>query len=605
MITAEEAERRVLILENPGLQRRIANHAEPLRRTAAHPARRDRAQPSPRHLCAALRPRGRRRVHRRRRRARHDETGRLHPDAVVDLPRSRQSRHRPGGLARRPRHSDHQLLRHAASPSGIPTSRSPSRAAKATRSPATGPRMLPLEYTPARPSSPMVTYPYARSRDALELLSKSGAPDPRHGVKLQYVNPATGGYPLTTIGAFLQLLPKGFNGQPYRSTDATVVLRRRGPRLEHDWRPHVHLGTARHLRRALVASGRAPRAGRIRVVQLFRQARAEGAGTMARRHLAASNLSIWSFARPVMAAGAIALTFAAAAGFAQKPQKQRPATGRCTTTIWRHAPLAAHADQHRQRRHAGAGRGRTSWAKIERPARSPAAPSSRRSSSTASCMCRRRIASSRSNRRQAKRRGATSSRTACRRDVASPIGPATRTHRRGFSSRPNGGSIALNAARASPRPAFGNAGEIDMVAPVQLGADALQEPAHRRHQRIARRRARVRRADRRESVGLPLGADSRRTSQQHVEERQLEGSAEHLQLGVLANARRGPRHSLRRRRSAWTERLLGSRSPGRQPLRQLARGARRRHRQAASGTSRRCTTICGTTTCRRRRRCST
>ena len=77
-----------------------------------------------------------------------------------------------------------------------------------------GSAMLPLEYTPARPSSPMVTYPYARSRDALELLSKSGSPDAQHGVKLQYVNPATGGYPLTTIGAFLQLLPKGFDGQP-------------------------------------------------------------------------------------------------------------------------------------------------------------------------------------------------------------------------------------------------------------------------------------------------------------------------------------------------------------------------------------------------------
>jgi gentisate 1,2-dioxygenase len=85
-----------------------------------------------------------------------------------------------------------------------------------------GSAMLPLEYTSTRPSSPMVTYPYDRSRNALDQLSKSGSPDARHGVKLQYVNPATGGYPLTTIGAFLQLLPKGFKGTPYRSTDATV-----------------------------------------------------------------------------------------------------------------------------------------------------------------------------------------------------------------------------------------------------------------------------------------------------------------------------------------------------------------------------------------------
>ena len=39
---------------------------------------------------------------------------------------------------------------------------------------------------------------------------------------MRYVNPATGGYPMPTIGAFLQLLPKGFRGEPYRATDATV-----------------------------------------------------------------------------------------------------------------------------------------------------------------------------------------------------------------------------------------------------------------------------------------------------------------------------------------------------------------------------------------------
>jgi gentisate 1,2-dioxygenase len=36
------------------------------------------------------------------------------------------------------------------------------------------------------------------------------------------VDPATGGYPMPTLGAFLQLLPRGFAGAPYRHTDATV-----------------------------------------------------------------------------------------------------------------------------------------------------------------------------------------------------------------------------------------------------------------------------------------------------------------------------------------------------------------------------------------------
>jgi gentisate 1,2-dioxygenase len=39
---------------------------------------------------------------------------------------------------------------------------------------------------------------------------------------MQYANPATGGYPMPTIGAFLQMLPAGFEGKAYRSTDGTV-----------------------------------------------------------------------------------------------------------------------------------------------------------------------------------------------------------------------------------------------------------------------------------------------------------------------------------------------------------------------------------------------
>jgi gentisate 1,2-dioxygenase len=85
-----------------------------------------------------------------------------------------------------------------------------------------GSGLLPIEYKAPRPSAPMVAYSYARSRDAVTRMAASTAPDLRHGVKMQYTNPATGGYPLPTIGAFLQLLPKGFDGRPYRSTDATV-----------------------------------------------------------------------------------------------------------------------------------------------------------------------------------------------------------------------------------------------------------------------------------------------------------------------------------------------------------------------------------------------
>jgi gentisate 1,2-dioxygenase len=84
-----------------------------------------------------------------------------------------------------------------------------------------GANMLPEEYRAPSLSAPVFNYRYAKSRDALEQL-KQGPVDQWTGHKLQYVNPATGGPPMPTIGAFLQLLPSGFKTQPMRSTDATV-----------------------------------------------------------------------------------------------------------------------------------------------------------------------------------------------------------------------------------------------------------------------------------------------------------------------------------------------------------------------------------------------
>jgi gentisate 1,2-dioxygenase len=85
--------------------------------------------------------------------------------------------------------------------------------------------LLPVDYTPSRLTTPVFNYPYARSREALDRLYRNGSANPCdacHGVKMQYANPATGGYPMPTIGAFLQLLPAGFYGAAHRSTDAAV-----------------------------------------------------------------------------------------------------------------------------------------------------------------------------------------------------------------------------------------------------------------------------------------------------------------------------------------------------------------------------------------------
>jgi len=84
-----------------------------------------------------------------------------------------------------------------------------------------GAALLPVDYRPDRLASPLLVYPYARTREALERLARS-APHPVHGFKLRYANPATGGYPFPTIAVFMQLLPRGFSGKPYRCTDGTV-----------------------------------------------------------------------------------------------------------------------------------------------------------------------------------------------------------------------------------------------------------------------------------------------------------------------------------------------------------------------------------------------
>ncbi|HUC09494.1 MAG TPA: gentisate 1,2-dioxygenase [Stellaceae bacterium] len=84
--------------------------------------------------------------------------------------------------------------------------------------------LLPVDWKPAVKTSPVFNYPYTRSRESLDVLSRNEDPDPCHGHKLRYVNPATGDFAMPTIGAFIQLLPAGFATRPYRSTDATVFV---------------------------------------------------------------------------------------------------------------------------------------------------------------------------------------------------------------------------------------------------------------------------------------------------------------------------------------------------------------------------------------------
>jgi gentisate 1,2-dioxygenase len=76
---------------------------------------------------------------------------------------------------------------------------------------------------PAQVEEQLLIYPFERSRAALHALARSGAAaHPAQGHKLRYNNPVTGGHPFKTMAAFMQLLPASFSGTPYRATDGTV-----------------------------------------------------------------------------------------------------------------------------------------------------------------------------------------------------------------------------------------------------------------------------------------------------------------------------------------------------------------------------------------------
>lgn len=76
-----------------------------------------------------------------------------------------------------------------------------------------------------RPTSqPLFHYPYAHWRKALGEMARSAIIDPHLGYALEFRNPADGGHVMPTIAAHVRLLPRGFETRPRRSTDGTVFV---------------------------------------------------------------------------------------------------------------------------------------------------------------------------------------------------------------------------------------------------------------------------------------------------------------------------------------------------------------------------------------------
>ena len=87
-----------------------------------------------------------------------------------------------------------------------------------------GSGLMPVGHRHGTLNSPVFNYPYERTREALFALARAGAPDAHHGHLMRYVNPVDGGWAMPTMATMVRLLPAGFATQAYRSSDAMVFI---------------------------------------------------------------------------------------------------------------------------------------------------------------------------------------------------------------------------------------------------------------------------------------------------------------------------------------------------------------------------------------------
>jgi len=86
-----------------------------------------------------------------------------------------------------------------------------------------GANVVPANYKSSALDYRMFSYPYETVRAAVDALRATDPVDPYDGWKVRYVNPQTGDHAMTTMAAYLQLLPAGMTA-PYRATDAKVFV---------------------------------------------------------------------------------------------------------------------------------------------------------------------------------------------------------------------------------------------------------------------------------------------------------------------------------------------------------------------------------------------
>jgi gentisate 1,2-dioxygenase len=92
-----------------------------------------------------------------------------------------------------------------------------------------GPGLLPAGGEAwSKPYSPLLKYEWAPTYDALVRASKATDGSPYDGTIMQYVNPATGGPVMKTLGAHIQLLRGGERTKAHRHTGSIVYTCAKG-----------------------------------------------------------------------------------------------------------------------------------------------------------------------------------------------------------------------------------------------------------------------------------------------------------------------------------------------------------------------------------------
>jgi gentisate 1,2-dioxygenase len=77
---------------------------------------------------------------------------------------------------------------------------------------------------PTAPFGGLIHFPYTRAREVLGAMARKGKPDAHLGHLMRYEDPVSGGWAMPTIAPMMRLLPAGFETKPYRSSDGMVFV---------------------------------------------------------------------------------------------------------------------------------------------------------------------------------------------------------------------------------------------------------------------------------------------------------------------------------------------------------------------------------------------